>query len=229
VEARAPSGECPRTMTGQWRPPSGARSPYQRSCHSQAVRYARCRGGHHREHAPAGSCIGAASRPVASRRARAAHSAVGSGSASTMTVCQLRMPARLPKDGNRWFSRLRPTSRTGPHPSGTRWWPPSSTSQVAASCRAPAWWRAWPEGCPVGSRWCVPQPASARRPCWASGPGAAAGRSPGCRWTKPTTTRPGSGAMWPRPWIRCDPGSARRWRRCSGVQSSRRWRPWRRP
>jgi hypothetical protein len=44
------------------------------------------------------------------------------------------------------------------------------------------------------------RPASARPPCWPTGPPGQAARLPGCRWTRPTTTRRAPGATWSRPW-----------------------------
>jgi hypothetical protein len=55
------------------------------------------------------------------------------------------------------------------------------------------------EGLDAGSRWWLRPPATVSRFCWPNGPGARAGRSPGCRSTRATTTRSGSGATcWRR-------------------------------
>ena len=77
-----------------------------------------------------------------------------------------------------------------------------------------------------GWYWSAPRPGTARRSCWRTGPGAAGTRPRGCRWTRGTTTRPGSGATrWPR-WTGRGPGSANGWPRCSGRPRRRRSRGW---
>ncbi len=59
-----------------------------------------------------------------------------------------------------------------------------------------------------GSSWPPLRLDTARRSCSRTGPGAASTRSPGSRWTRGTTTRPGSGAT--------------RWRRWTGLVRDRR-------
>jgi hypothetical protein len=87
-------------------------------------------------------------------------------------------------------------------PSGTCCWPPSCTSpsRAPASCRARGCCSASPRGRRLSWSWSTPRRALARPCCLANGRGAASGRSPGCRWTPATTTRPCSAATWLRHW-----------------------------
>src|SRR5215471_259285 len=45
-----------------------------------------------------------------------------------------------------------------------------------------AWLSGWMRGWRVGWCWCAPRRDTAKRWCWPTGPGAAGGRWPGCRW-----------------------------------------------
>ena len=62
--------------------------------------------------------------------------------------------------------------------------------------------------------------------CWRTGPGAASTRPGGCRWTRETTTRSGSGATLSLRWTGPAPGSATGLRRCSARRRRRRSRAW---
>src|SRR6266702_2442890 len=89
-------------------------------------------------------------------------------------------------------------------------------------------------GWPGGSYWYAPRPGSGRRPCWPTGPAGATGQWPGCRWTRVTMTRHGSGGTRSLRWTGCTRGwpsgparcSARRRRAAVGARRlppDRRW------
>ena len=61
---------------------------------------------------------------------------------------------------------------------------------------------------------CAPAGGAARQSCWPTGPGAASGTWPGCRWMLVTTTRCGSGGTWLRRWTGRDRGSPSGAARC---------------
>src|SRR6516225_9646459 len=110
--------------------------------------------------------------------------------------------ARDPKVAWEWnLAKQRLVRRGLPGPGRMSCWRPSCMcpGHSRALCRAGVWWRRWTRGWPGAGCWCAPRRDSAKRRCWPTGPGAAAGRWRGWGWMAATATRPGSGATrWPR-------------------------------